>query len=59
MAKFKVPVVWQMAGYVTVEADDAEEASELAVFEGVPDDGDYISDSFSVDELNKVEEVSC
>jgi hypothetical protein len=37
-----------MAGFVEVEAEDAEEAKQLALDEPLPD-GDYVEDSFEVD----------
>ena len=53
MKTWKIPVVWQMMGTVTVEADTLEEAIEIAQDdEGVipiPDDGTYLDGSWEVD----------
>ena len=38
--KYKVPVIWQMYGHVTVEADTGI---------GLPDNGEYIESSWEVD----------
>ncbi len=51
---FKVPVVWQMMGYETVEAKsltaaiDKVMSEEYAAVQGLPE-GNYIDDSFGVD----------
>jgi hypothetical protein len=64
--KYKIAVVWTMAGTYEVEADSLEEAKEIA--EGsdppcqkLPTDGEYVDDSFEIDEdrtseLNEDEE---
>lgn len=53
MKTWKIPVVWQMMGTVTVEADTLEEAIEIAKDdEGViplPDDGTFLDGSWEVD----------
>ena len=47
MKKWKIPVTWEVCGYVYVDADTLEEAMETARDdEGViplPDDNDYVS----------------
>lgn len=50
--RWKVPCVWQMMGYLTVEADTPEEAWKAA--EKIADDcplpdGAYLDDSFELD----------
>lgn len=57
MKKFKIPVSWEMYGYVEVEAKTAEKALEKALtieneLTGfpLPDNGEYIDDSFKIDE---------
>lgn len=55
MAKmvYKVPVVWEMMGYVLVEADSAEEAMVYAkehADEFPLPTGEYLEDSFEIDE---------
>lgn len=48
---WKIPVTWRMYGFVKVEAPSLEEAFELAADPSVPlPNGDYIEDSFEVDE---------
>lgn len=56
MAKmvYKVPVVWEMMGYVLVDAESSEEAVAYAKEHKdeftLPTDGNYLEDSFEVDE---------
>jgi len=49
MNTYKVPVVWQMYGYVEVEADSLAEAIHEAEDAPLPDNGEYIEGSFEVD----------
>ena len=51
MKTYRVPVVWQMYGYVQVEAESMSEAIHEAMNAPLPIDGDYIEGSFEVDEL--------
>lgn len=51
--QFKIPVTWQMYGYVIIEADDLHDAIIIAknsADELALPDGDYISDSFEIDD---------
>ncbi len=57
MKTYKIPVVWQMHGYVEVEADSMSEAVNKAYDTPLPDDGSYIEGSFEVDEAGIVDEV--
>jgi hypothetical protein len=57
MKTYKIPVVWQMYGYVEVEADSMVEATLVAMDAPLPDDGSYIEGSFEVDEAAIVDEV--
>ena len=50
MKTYRVPVVWQMYGYVEVEADNVSEAIHAAMAAPLPDDGSYIEGSFEVDD---------
>lgn len=56
MKLYKVPIYWQMSAYVDVEADSPEDAIEKARLkygnptEPLPEDGEYIDDSFEVEE---------
>ena len=45
---FKIPVSWEMYGYITVEADNLENAIEIAEDFPLPD-GSYIEGSFRID----------
>ena len=57
MKTYKIPVVWQMHGYVEVEADSMSEAVNKAYDAPLPEDGSYIEGSFEVDESAIVDEV--
>jgi len=49
---YKVPVAWQMYGYVTVEANDKKHAFEIADCDmgiALPDNGIYVQGSFEAD----------
>jgi hypothetical protein len=46
---YKIGVVWQMYGYVEVEAVDIDEAIYNAMEAPLPDNGEYIEGSFEVD----------
>jgi len=54
--KYKIPVLWQMSGIVEIEAESLEDAVIIAKNDtntnelSLPTDGDYISDSFEVDD---------
>lgn len=54
MKTWKIPCIWQMYGYLEIEANTLEEAIKKAydADRGLPDDGDYIENSFEVDNLN-------
>lgn len=51
---YKVPCVWQMMGYLYVKADSPENAIRAAKKEGticsLPDNGEYLDESFAIDE---------
>lgn len=53
MKTWKIPVVWQMMGTVTVEADTLEEAIEIAKDDAgvipIPDNGTFLDGSWEVD----------
>ena len=50
MKTYKIPVVWQMYGYVEVQADSVAEAIHEAKGAPLPEDGSYIEGSFEVDD---------
>jgi len=47
---FKIPVVWSMAGWYEVMASSKEEAVKMIRDLPLPDNAEYIGDSFYVDE---------
>lgn len=53
MKTWKIPVVWQMAGYVYVEANTLSQAIDIAKDESsdiqIPDNGSYLDGSWEVD----------
>lgn len=51
MREFKIPVIWEMYGVMTVKAENLEEAKRKAVLSELPlPDGQYIEDSVTLDE---------
>ena len=66
MRKFKIPVYWQMYGYVEIEAETAEEALQKAQEienEGdgldLPDKDCFLEDSFRIeDEICIIKELN-
>jgi len=51
MKLFKIPVFWQMYGYMDIEAETLEEATQEAYSSERPlPDGDYVDGTFDVDE---------
>ena len=57
MKTYKVPVVWQMYGYVEVEAESMAEAIHEAQAAPLPEDASYVEGSFEVDESGYFEEL--
>jgi hypothetical protein len=57
MKTYKIPVVWQMYGYVEVQAESMVEATLVAMDAPLPDNGDYVEGSFEVDEAAIVDVV--
>jgi hypothetical protein len=59
MKTYKIPVVYQMYGYVYVQAESMSEAvDEVQNGDGaLPDNGEYIDGSFEVDHDGIVEEI--
>ena len=57
MKKWKIPVTWEVCGYVYVDADTLEEAMETARDdEGViplPTESDYVDGSWSLSETDE------
>ena len=56
---YRIPLVWEMYGYVWVEADSEEEAIEIALGPDypLPDNGEYVDSSVMVDDLVEIEVV--
>ena len=61
MAKYLVPVAWEMYGHVTVEATTEEEAIDIALAHQdeypLPANAEYVMGSFEVDTQGLVIEV--
>ena len=57
MKKWKIPVTWEVCGYVYVDADTLVEAMETARDdEGIiplPDDNDYVDGSWRLSETDE------
>lgn len=51
MQKYKIPVSYEMYGYVEIEAENINEAIDKAYSEHtpLPDNAEYVSGSFNVD----------
>lgn len=56
---FRIPLTWEMYGHVYVEAENMEEAVEIALCPDfpLPDDGEYVDHSVMVDDLVEIEAV--
>ena len=52
MKKWKIPVSWEMYGFVTIEANTLEDALEMAYDDSVslPKNGSYIDGSWRVED---------
>ena len=56
MKEYRIPLVWQMYGFVWVEAESKKEAIEIALGPDTPlPDGTYIDESCEVDEQCEIE----
>jgi hypothetical protein len=49
MKTYKIPCTWHMYGTYEIEANSVEEAAQKAEHLPLPEDGEYIEDSFRVD----------
>ena len=51
MKKYKIPVSWQMYGYMDIRAEDWDEAIAIAEDDAtsLPSNADYVDGSFEVD----------
>ena len=51
MPKYKIHLIWQMYGHITVNADSLEKAKEIALGPECPlPDGNYVDDSVQIDD---------
>jgi hypothetical protein len=50
MAKFKVAVQWMETAEIEIEAESLKEAMQKAKDADLPDNGEYLTDSFEVNE---------
>jgi hypothetical protein len=53
--KFEVSVSWTMTATMIVGADSKEEADNLVREMNLPTDGEYLDDSFNVDEMKEIQ----
>lgn len=53
---YKVPVTWKMAGTYYIRASSPEAATDAAYQAPLPNNGDYVAGSFSIDEDAEVQE---
>ena len=52
MKQFRIPLVWEMYGYMWVEAETMEEAIEIALSPETPlPEGNYVDESIAVDNI--------
>lgn len=49
LKKYRIPVVWQMMGYQYIHASNIQEAIRIAGNMPLPDNGEYLEDSFEID----------
>ena len=56
LPKWKIPVTWQMCGFVYIDAPTLEEAMEIAKDEDgtipLPNDGNYVDGSWELSDSN-------
>ena len=57
MKTYSVPVLYQMYGHVTVQADSIDEAILEADGAPLPVNATYIEDSFEVVDVGDIEEI--
>jgi len=50
MKTYDVPVFWMVSATVRVEAESLDDAKEQAMAGKLPDDGEYMDNSFQVDD---------
>jgi len=50
MKTYDIPVFWMVGATVQVEANSLDEAMELALQGKLPTDGEYMDNSFQVDD---------
>ena len=55
MKTYKIPVFWQMIATVEVEAESLNEAMQIVDNNPLPENGEYVGDSFEVDAMLAVD----
>lgn len=55
MKTYKIPVFWQMIATVEVEAESLNEAMRIVDNNPLPENGEYVGDSFEVDAMLAVD----
>jgi len=58
MKEYKIPVIWQEWGVMTIKANSLEEAKIIAVKEGPLPIGEFIEDSLEVDDESIILEMN-
>ncbi len=54
--QYRIPLVWEMYGLVTVEAESEQEAIKIALGPDCPlPEGNYVDDSIKVDDITEIE----
>ena len=49
MKTYKIPVSWEVYGCLEIQANSLDEAIEMAEDSALPQNGEYIEGSFSID----------
>lgn len=55
MKEYRIALVWEMWGHITVEAESEEEARALALGPAPLPEGRYVDDSVAIDEEAGIE----
>ena len=58
MKTYRVPITWKMCSDYYIEANSEAEAIEIAKALPLPEHGEYLTDSFKIDEGDIEEEES-
>lgn len=57
MNEYKIPVIWKMAGYYMIDADNLDEAREIALERNsLPDHGEFLEIEIDEDGLAEIDQ---